>query len=466
MTQDPPDLTLRLTGVAHGGHMVSRDEQGRVVFVRHGLPGELVRVRLTDSAPDAPFWRGDVVDVLEASADRREHHPWADADALLAAREHRPPVGGAEFGHASLPAQRELKRAVLSEQLGHLAGIEWEGRVAPVADETADGCGWRTRIHLDVNEDGVAGMYPHRSNDLLPITDMPLATSTIRDLRPWELRVPGAARLDVAAPAHGSRPLLHVSLQPRLAEDELTGLRETLASWGRERGVSVTAQTPEHHEVHAWAGDPRVSETLDAPGAGALAWRVSPTGFWQIHRSAPATLVAAVLDAAQLTAGESVWDLYSGAGLFTAAIARAVGPTGSVFAVEGSPVTSADARRNLAEHSHVRVTRGDVGRVLTGRGPARGRSRTHRRSGPEPVLPPRPGVVVLDPPRTGAAKDVVSAVDAADPHTIVYVACDPAALARDAGRLGRKGWRVSRIQAFDLYPNTHHLEAVAVLRRS
>lgn len=470
MTEDHPDtpdqLTLRLTAVAHGGHMVSRSPDGRVVFVRHGAPGELVRVRLTDHGEDAKFWRGDVIEVLASSEDRRTHHPWAAADALRAARDERAPVGGAEFGHLTLGGQRELKRAVVAEQLEHLAGIEWHGQVAAVADESPDGTGWRTRLHLDVSADGTAGMYPHRSHDLVAITDMPLATDAISARAPWELSVPGAARLDIAAPADGGRPLLHVGLLARQDPETLTDLRGRLASWGSDHGVSVTAQSPEDREIQTWSGESLVRETLEVPGGDPLTWRVSPTGFWQIHRAAPRTLVDAVLAAARIEPGETVWDLYSGAGLFTAAAAGVVGPQGRVFAVEGSPVTSADARENLAERENVRVTRGDVARVLTGRDSARRRHGSSRGQQRPAVRAPRPDVVILDPPRAGAGKEVLAAIDGADPHTVVYVACDPAALGRDLGRLSRRGWKVTDVKAFDLYPNTHHVEAVAVLRRN
>lgn len=459
-------LTLRLTGVAHGGHMVSREPDGRVVFVRHGAPGELVRVRLTDHGADARFWRGDVVEVLDASEHRRDQHPWPEADALLAAREGRQPVGGAEFGHLDLEAQRELKRSVVAEQLEHLADIEWHGRVAPIADETPDGTGWRTRLHLDVSEDGTAGMYPHRSNRPVTIQDMPLATDRIRNTAPWALAVPGAARLDVAAPSNGNRALVHVSLRPHLEAEALARLRGTLTGWARDHGLSVTALSPEDRELQTWAGEPLVRETLALPGQKDLNWQISPNGFWQIHRGAPRTLVETVLAAAQVQPGDTVWDLYSGAGLFTAAVARETGPQGCVFAVEGSSVSSADSRVNFRDQDHVRVTRGDVAKVLSGRDPGRRRPGAGRKHKRPAVRVPRPDVVVLDPPRSGAAKEVLAAIDAAEPRTIVYVACDPSALGRDLGRLSRRGWKVAHVKAFDLYPNTHHVEAVAVLRRN
>ncbi|RKQ36289.1 class I SAM-dependent RNA methyltransferase [Kocuria tytonis] len=480
MTATPDPLVLRLREVAHGGHMVARTEEGRVVFVRHGLPGELVRVHLTDAEPGGSFWRGDTVEVLEAAPGRRDAHVWPQADAVLAAAHGRPPLGGAEFGHADLETQRELKRRVVAEQLSHLAGHEWDGEVHAARDETPDGSGWRTRLHLDVAADGTAGMHPHRSDALLPVTDMPLAADAIRALAPWSLRFEGAERVDVAAPSNGERPLLHVSLRQDARQHQVAELRERLGEWGERHGASVTARSADHRRIGTWAGTGEVRETLRPPeglatAAGRLTWRVSPTGFWQIHRSAPATLAHAVLAAAELRTGDTVWDLYSGAGLFSAVAALAVGDTGSVFAVEGSPVTSADAAHNLSHAAHVTGVRGDVARVLTGRtGGARGggqrrgagaRAASARRDRTGTPRPPRPDVVVMDPPRAGAAKEVLAAVDQAGPRSIVYVACDPAALGRDVGRLRRRGWRLEAVQAFDLYPNTHHVEAVALLRR-
>ncbi|MGK4217647.1 class I SAM-dependent RNA methyltransferase [Kocuria marina] len=472
MTDAPDHLELRLGAVAHGGHVVARTDEGRVVFVRHGLPGEVVRVRLTDRDPAASFWRADVTDVLEPAPGRREAHPWQQADALVAARADRSPLGGAEFGHADLATQRELKRHVIAEQLGHLAGHDWDGEVQPVAGESPDGTGWRTRLHLDVAPDGTPGMYPHRSTELGPVADMPLATDAIRALAPWSPAYPGAARVDVAAPASGGTPLVHVGLRPDATSEQVAALRQRLGAWAHDHGVSVTARSPHERDTQLWAGTDHVQETLELPGATdpePLRWRVSPTGFWQIHRGAPQTLAGAVLRGAGLRPGDAVWDLYSGAGLFTAVAAREVGPTGSVFAVEGSPVTSADAAHNLALAPHVTSVRGDVARVLTGpggRGGHRGRgaaAASSRRGRATTLRPPRPDVVVLDPPRAGAAKEVLAAVDRAAPRTIVYVACDPAALGRDLGRLRRRGWRIDGVEAFDLYPNTHHVEAVAVL---
>ncbi|WP_113990675.1 TRAM domain-containing protein, partial [Arthrobacter sp. Hiyo1] len=116
------ELVVDVGPIAHGGHFVARHE-GRVIFVRHGIPGEKVRVRLTDAGESSRFWRADVVDVLEASDDRTRHF-WPLADSLAAWRKGGPPVGGAELGHVTLERQRLLKSEVLAEQLKRLAGVE------------------------------------------------------------------------------------------------------------------------------------------------------------------------------------------------------------------------------------------------------------------------------------------------------------------------------------------------------
>ncbi|MEX5299466.1 TRAM domain-containing protein [Kocuria sp. CPCC 205292] len=451
---EPAELELRLGPVAHGGHTVARTGEGRVVFVRHGLPGELVRVRLTDSGPAARFWRGDVVAVLEGDPGRRTEHVWAPADPLLTWRRGEPPVGGAEFGHAELPAQRALKAAVVTEQLSRLAGLEARVTVEAMPGEDPQGRGWRTRAHFAVDPAGRIGMHPHRSAAVVPVDSFPLVVPAIDGLRLGRLDLRGAERVDVAAPADGGTPLVHLSLAPGADRERL---RHELARLTADRDVSVTARADGQRRPETWAGRPSVVEH-----AGPHRWEVSAEGFWQIHRAAPGLLHGAVPAAAGARPGEHALDLYAGAGLFTAALADAVGETGTVLAVEGSPVTSADARRTLAGRPGVRVERGSVDKVLARTwpeaAPARGRRRPARGG-----AVPRPDVVVLDPPRAGAGRAVVDRLVALAPRRIAYLACDPATLARDLGRFRRAGWHVREVRAFDMYPNTHHVETLAVL---
>ncbi|MFF0904823.1 UNVERIFIED_CONTAM: TRAM domain-containing protein [Kocuria sp. CPCC 205316] len=450
----PVELELRLGPVAHGGHTVARTGEGRVVFVRHGLPGELVRVRLTDSGPAARFWRGDVVAVHEADPHRRAEHVWAPADPLLTWRRGEPPVGGAEFGHAELEAQRALKAAVVTEQLTRLAGLEVGVDVEAMPGEDPQGRGWRTRAHFAVDPAGRVGMHPHRSAAVVPVDAFPLVVPAIDALRLGRLDLRGTERVDVAAPADGGTPLVHLSLA---AGADRHRLRRELARLTADRDVSVTARAEGERETETWAGQPSVDEHV-----GPHRWEVSAEGFWQIHRAAPALLHREVPAAAGARPGEHALDLYAGAGLFTAALADAVGGTGTVVAVEGSPVTSADARRAFAGRPEVRVERGSVDKVLARTwpraAPARGRGRPARGGGAA-----RPDVVVLDPPRAGAGRTVVDQLVALAPRRIAYLACDPATLARDLGRFRRAGWHVRSVRAFDMYPNTHHVETLAVL---
>ncbi|MCU1554992.1 MAG: tRNA/tmRNA/rRNA uracil-C5-methylase, TrmA/RlmC/RlmD family, partial [Arthrobacter sp.] len=195
-TQAPTDLVVDVGPVAHGGHCVARHE-GRVVFVRHGIPGEKVRVRLTDAGPDAKFWRGDVVEVLEASPDRVDHF-WDLADSARSWSHRHPPLGGAELGHISLERQRSLKAEVLAEQLQRLAGVDRVTEVEAVGEQAAqDGLAWRTRAGFAVTPGGKLGMHAHRSDTVLPVREMPLAVDGINALRLWEIDLQGIERVEV-----------------------------------------------------------------------------------------------------------------------------------------------------------------------------------------------------------------------------------------------------------------------------
>jgi tRNA/tmRNA/rRNA uracil-C5-methylase (TrmA/RlmC/RlmD family) len=418
------EVELEIGPVAHGGHCVARLD-GRVVFVRHTLPGERVRARVTEGGPS--FWRADAIEVLQASPDRVEPAwPAAGSDG----------VGGGELSHVALPAQRRWKTDVLVEQLQRLARIdpEWLAREVTVegapGDDERRGLHYRTRIDLVADADGHAGMRKHRSHDVVALKKMPLGTAEVAAFavaedvftRSW---TPGA-QLTLVAPSEGD-PVLLVDGEPwrRGKPDTRPNARRAVAevvtgSWGTHR------------------------------------YRVAAGGFWQVHREAPVVLTGAVLEATGATSGElagaTVLDLYSGAGLFTLPLADAVGPDGRVVAVEGDTQAAKDARRNAHASQQVTLEVGAVDRVLAGGQAAAGAM-------------PAADVVVLDPPRSGAGRAVVDAIAARAPRRIVYVACDPAALARDVGYLAAHGYTLSRVRAFDLFPHTHHLEAVAVLDR-
>lgn len=448
------EVVIDVGPIAHGGHCVARHE-GRVIFVRHAVPGEKVRARLTDAGEKAKFWRADVVEVLEASPDRVDHF-WHPADSRRAWNHGHPPVGGAEFGHITLARQRRLKADVLAEQLSRLAGVEegaagWDGlsveetrptTAVAAAEEATDGpvggLGWRTRASFAVTPAGRLGMHAHRSDQVLPIQAMPLAADAINQLRLWEMDLQGIERIEVAAPANGSRPLVLLAPAEGTKPKRLGAVAAAFPA-----DVSVAALDPATGEVSQLRGRLWVQES-----AAGHEYRVTGAGFWQIHRDAPETLVGAVTQFLHgggfLHPGAAVADLYAGAGLFTAVLADAVGETGSVLSVEGAPGTSRDARKNLHAAPQVEIVQGRVERVL------------HRN--------PRDfDALVLDPPRAGAGKAVVNQLVAAGPRAIAYVSCDPASFARDIGYFRQAGWDLARLRAFDLYPHTHHLETVALL---
>ena len=387
---------MRVDRVGHGGFVVGRHE-GVVVFVRHALPGERVLAEVTEGAVGDRFLRADAVRVLEASPDRVEPPcPYA----------HPGGCGGCDFQHVRLPAQRRLKAAVVAEQLRRLAGLDREVVVEPVPGDTG-GLDWRTRVQWAVTAEGVPGLRRHRSHDVVPVDDCRIAHPGLPEV--GSERWPDAAGVEAIVSGTGERLRLVTTPDGRTFADGPLVLHERAA--GRR-------------------------------------WQVTGSGFWQVHPGAADTLVSAVLAGLSPRPGERALDLYAGVGLFSAALAEAVGPDGSVLAVEADPVAVEDAAANLADLPQVSLLARRVEAALAGG--AAGDSAD---------------LVVLDPPRTGARRAVVEALAALGPRAVAYVACDPAALARDTALLAEHGYALGALRAFDLFPMTHHVECVATFSR-
>ncbi|HVQ95606.1 MAG TPA: TRAM domain-containing protein [Mycobacteriales bacterium] len=389
------DLELEVGAVAHGGHCVARYE-GRVVFVRHALPGERVLARVTEDTGGA-FCRADAVEVLRPAAER-----------VTPPCPHAGPgrCGGCDWQHASGPAQRELKAAVVSEQLARLAGLP--GMAVEVAALPGGLLGWRSRLRFTVTPDGRTGLHRHRSAELEPVAECPLGTAGVAATGAGRALWPGAAAVQV------------------------------VASTGGDRAIVVTPADPAARPALIGAGSVREQ-------AAGREWTVAATGFWQVHPAAAETLAGCVLEQLAPRPGEVVLDLYAGAGLFAGALAGAVGPAGTVVAIEADPVAAADAAANLADLPWVEVRRLRITPALIER------------------LGAGPDLVVLDPPRTGAGPELIAALLGAGPRAVAYVACDPAALARDLRTAVAAGYRLAALRAFDLFPMTHHVECVALL---
>jgi tRNA/tmRNA/rRNA uracil-C5-methylase (TrmA/RlmC/RlmD family) len=398
------ELTLNIEKVAHGGIFVARHE-GRVIFVSHTLPGEKVRARVFEDKGGS-FARAETVEVLEASPHRVKHVWKAASDGA---------VGGAEFGHIDLNYQLELKADVLEEALSRMAGITMRPVVeqAP-GDDLANGLGYRTRVQLHVDELGNVGPYRERTHEVVPVRDLPLAVEDIRELGLHLKNWSGVRKIEIASSNTGN---LQYSVDKKIK------------------------------------GDERLVER-----AGGRTFRITGGGFWQVHRKAPDILTTAVNEAIAKAGFDKTadnLDLYGGVGLFAGTIAAKFGVDSVITTVEAFKTATEDAKLNLADLPNVRAILAPTERFLDER------VSSHVKNG----SPETAATVILDPPRAGAGAKVVGQVLALKPKHIVYVACDPVALARDLKPLTEGGYELASLRAFDLFPHTHHVEAVASLIR-
>ena len=404
-------IELDVTKIAHGGVTVARYDN-RVVFVSDAIPGERVLARVTEDAKPS-FWRADTMSVLAPSG-FRQAHVWESASLS-----HDPVdrVGGAEFGHIQLVHQRELKRQVLAEALERMAGLTLDALVEPLADEHVDGLGWRTRVGLHVDADGRVGPFAARSHRVIVVPDLPLATRKVQ----------------LAAASLGRQP--------------------TSKSEGRRVDLVVSSSG----QVRVLRpGSP--ADTLTEQ-VGDRHFTLNDTGFWQVHRGAAGALssaVASAIDAVRFDPIAANLDLYGGVGLFAASVADRLDAHVHITTVEGDAAASGHAATNLADLPNARAERGQVQSWLENL--AATSSAAHRERLTR-------GTVILDPPRSGAGRAVVDLLAEIAPAQAVYVACDPIAFARDVGYFAGHGYRLAALRAFDLFPNTHHLEAVGTLVR-
>ncbi|GGZ35500.1 putative RNA methyltransferase [Streptomyces inusitatus] len=415
--------------VAHGGHCIARTDGGRVLFVRHTLPGEKIVARVTDGDEDSRFLRADAVRIIEPAKDRIEAPcPFSGPGKC----------GGCDWQHVKPGAQRRFKGEVIAEQLQRLAGLTpeeagWDGTVMPApGDKVPAGevPAWRTRVQYAIDEDGRAGLRKHRSHDVEPVDHCMIAAPGVSELGIEKRVWPQMASVEAIAATGSSDRQVILTPAPggRLPLVEL------------DKPVSVMRVDERDGGVHRVHGRAFVRERADG-----RTYRVGSGGFWQVHPQAADVLVKAVMQGLMPRKGETALDLYCGVGLFAGAIAERVGDQGAVLGIESSKRAVEDARHNLRDLERVRVEQGKVDQVLP---------RTQITEA---------DLIVLDPPRAGAGKQTVRQLAALSPRRIAYVACDPAALARDLGYFREAGYRPRTLRAFDLFPMTHHVECVAIL---
>ena len=309
--------------------------------------------------------------------------------------------GGCDFQHISITAQLKFKRDIILEQFLRIGKIDLiaEGFDFQVQQlAPTDGLHWRTRMDFAVSPSGKIGFYGARSNQVVEIDDCAIADE-------------------------------------RMKVSELVG-RSWKSDARVEVAVSSTSEISVMRSGRSISGPTQLTEQV-----GGNSFRISPVAFWQSHRNAPTTLVKAAVAQLGIKAGDWVSDLYSGVGLFGAEILQQVGKQGVVNLIESDKTAVADARKIFAKHENVNIYAGLVDQQLS--------------------QVKRADLILLDPPRTGAGESVIKQMVKLRPRRIVYVACDPAALARDAKYLQESGYKLDHIEAFDLFPMTQHMECLA-----
>ncbi|CAM3562856.1 class I SAM-dependent RNA methyltransferase [Tsukamurella ocularis] len=331
---------------------------------------------------------------------------------VLEASPHRVPetcaaaaagAGCCDLTFAGPAFQRAMKTQVLQDLLVRVGGFD-PGAFEPVVEPLSDApvAGWRHRARLVADGDGRLGQHAHRSPDVVvaPCVQLPVGLIELAGGLRTEPGAEVALVLDDAGAAHAAVPAR------------------------RGRSAQVLA-----------------GEALAEYRVGGRSWRIPVGGFWQAHRDAASRYAQWVGDyVARYGGGPGrAWDLYGGAGVLAGALVDS-GFTVDVVETSGGAIA---AGRQTFAHEPVSFHRGDVAARYKGL--------------------PAPGVVVLDPPRTGAGAAVMGAITAAEPAAIVHVGCDPAAFARDLGAACENGYRVAELSAWDAFPGTHHLEAFAVL---
>jgi tRNA/tmRNA/rRNA uracil-C5-methylase (TrmA/RlmC/RlmD family) len=319
---------------------------------------------------------------------------------------HRTGCGGCDFQHVSITAQRKLKADVITEQFERIAKIP----ISIEVEEVDQPLHWRTRITATTDSSGAIGFYSSRSHHVIPVKECLIAVPEIGIAALAEQKLPTDVRLEIACSSEGER----------------------MVAQGPKSGEGKFRQNSGPAVLHERVGDRLL--------------QVSQRSFWQGHKRAPEVLTQVVTSFAQVRNGDHVLDLYGGVGLFTAACLDDVGTSGSIHLIEGSKDATSDAKINFAQNSNVEITTGDVAKII--------------------MRIDKTDVVILDPPREGAGKSVVQEMARLSPRAIVYVACDPAAIARDTAYLSEHGYVIEKIRAFDLFPMTHHIESVALFTRN
>ena len=402
---------LEITTMAHGGSGIGRLD-GRVVFTPGVIPGEVVEVEIVEDSKKS-LWRAQPVKIVSPSP-HRIPHIWPEADL---SRPWAMRAGGADYGHIELSHQRALKTDILRDALQRFGGLSGDLVDSLVvqgvpSDDEKNGLAWRTRVSLHADDEGRLGPYAEKSHTVIPVSSLPLATENIQNCGVLDSTYQGAESVRVV--------------------DALSGVR-----------LIIDNQKPQE-----------LSEFVSG-----VEFRLSDQTFWQVHHQAPEVLQGALTRAVQrdrLDPTARNADLYCGVGLLGAALADISPSTLSLTGVESEESALPYLMQNFDNTTTLTPVADRVDRWLrrevTGLSAATAGEWSR-------------ATVILDPPRSGAKSDVISSLEKLAPAQIIYVACDPVALGRDTGLLDKAGYDMVFVEAWDLFPHTHHMETIATFAR-
>ncbi|MBN1287477.1 MAG: class I SAM-dependent RNA methyltransferase [Anaerolineae bacterium] len=405
---DTNTFELELTGMAHGGSAIGR-HAGRIIFVPYAIPGERIIARITEDK--GRFANAEIVEVLDPAPGR-----------TAPVCKHFGACGGCQWQHIDYPAQLRFKREVMIDQLQRIGKLDAPNVAEPLP---SPGGPWAYRVKatFHTGKDGQLGYWSHDNSRIIPIEECHIIRPELVALLD-ELAFEETPEIDKARLQVGSDGALMITLSA--ADDQPPALETDLP-------VSINFLLSDNVPVNLIGS---ASARYEVNGRR---FRVTAGGFFQVNPPAAGLLVDEAMHCLNLRGGESVLDLYSGVGLFSAFIAE---DAALVTAVESYPPAVTDAEVNLAEFDNVDLIEGTV----------------------EDVLPDAPGpydLAVVDPPRAGMEPAALDALAAHAPRVIVYVSCDPATLARDAMRLSRHGYALETTQPVDMFPQTFHIESVS-----
>jgi tRNA/tmRNA/rRNA uracil-C5-methylase (TrmA/RlmC/RlmD family) len=393
---------LTIENIGQNGVCISHID-GQVVFIRHGIPSEIVEIKITNI--NKTFLRGDVINVIKPSLDR----------VIPPCKYYKPGnlgCGGCDFQHINPIRQRLLKSELIREQFLRLCNIDIGKDF--IIEEVSDVINWRTRVSLTTDNNGNVGFLSNRSNNVIPIKDCIVVNQSLLLPSLTNKKWKSNHKIDISGNEFGYKTISTYPI-PIISRNN--------------RNIKKIETLIEGNDIlYEYVLNKKI--------------QVSHSSFWQGHKKSPEILSLIVKKLCNANKGNHILDLYGGVGLFTSSLVDDVGYDGKIDLIEISPSSINNAIYNFKNYSNVNIIKGLVEDVL--------------------IKIKSADIVVLDPPRSGASKDVVNKIIKLNPMKIIYVSCDSASLARDSKYLIELGYNLKSLHAFDLFPMTYHVECVAL----